>query len=339
MAPRFRWLLPLLLGLLGCRSGGNARPPAEVDKPSDQAAACGRPSCPEAIYRRETSDLMRGIEVDDTDVYWCEATVQGLKVQAAPKNGKGSVRTLGDWYDFEAGRSLVVDARHVYWLAAGGGLQRAPKQGGATESLPLPAAYQKGVGPLEDWGDAVLVGGHDCRFAVRVPKDGSAATGWAISGRRIGGVTGFAVDGGTITCASGSTIFELDTQAGKLRELVSDQSMAGPLVRAGSDLYFVNNRPSTGDGENLGHLPAGAAAAIDLGPLFGHVGRLHHDPIRRTIHWATGLSPVVSHIGVYHLDDKRSELLFDKVDVMGTSAADATYLYWLANHAVMRLKK
>ena len=52
-----------------------------------------------------------------------------------------------------------------------------------------------------------------------------------------------------------------------------------------------------------------------------------------------GFSPVIAHIGVDYLDDKRTEMLFDKLDVMGTTAADSTYLYWLANHAVMRLKK
>ena len=291
------------------------------------------------VYRRAGHDLIRGIEVDASDVYWCEVTVQGLKIQAAPKDGTGPVRTLGDWYDFGAGRSLVVDATHVYWLGKGGVLRRLPKQGGAITSLPLPPGRETRVGPIEDWQDAILVGGHDCRFVVRVPKDGGPARAWPIVDNVFGGVTGFATDGARVYCASGSSIYRLDTSTGDVQLLNSNQSMAGPLALDGDKLFFINNRPETGAGENLAVLATGATEAMDLGPVFGHVGRLNLDRTRRTIYWVTGSSPVISHVGVYRMDEGRTELLLDRLDVMGSSAADDSHLYWLANHAVMRLRK
>jgi hypothetical protein len=39
------------------------------------------------------------------------------------------------------------------------------------------------------------------------------------------------------------------------------------------------------------------------------------------------------------MDEGRTELVLDRLDVRGSSAADETYLYWPADHAVMRLRK
>ena len=332
--------LGLFTGASGCRSKTPPSAPAATDGAQAEApVACGRPNCPEVVYRRDGNNLIRGIEVDATDVYWSEATPQGLKLRAGPKDGTGPVRTLGDWYDFGAGRSLVVDATHVYWLARSGVLQRLPKQGGEVTSLPLPPGREAGIGPIEDWQDAILVGGHSCQFVVRVPKDGSPPRAWPIIDKVVGGVTGFAAEGSRVYCASGTSIQRLDTSTGEVQVLTSGQSMAGPLVLDGDRLFFVNNRPRTGSGENLAVLMPGAAQAVDLGPVFGHVGRLNIDRARRTIHWVTGSSPVISHVGVYRMDEGRTELVLDRLDVMGSSAADETYLYWPADHAVMRLRK
>jgi hypothetical protein len=63
--------------------------------------SCAQPSCPEVLYGSRPGAPQRGIEVDDTDVFWCEITFEeGNVVRAAPKNGAGPVRTLGRWYDF-----------------------------------------------------------------------------------------------------------------------------------------------------------------------------------------------------------------------------------------------
>ena len=86
-------------------------------------------------------------------------------------------------------------------------------------------------------------------------------------------------------------------------------------------------------------LRAGAGSSVDLGPVFAQVSRLNYDEGRKTFYFVTGLSTGISHIGTYTLGDARTELLFDKMDIMGGSAADEGHLYWLADYAVMRLEK
>ena len=105
------------------------------------------------------------------------------------------------------------------------------------------------------------------------------------------------------------------------------------------DLYFVNNRNVTRTGENLAVLRAGAGSSVDLGPVLAQVSRLNYDEGRKTFYFVTGLSTGISHIGTYTLGDARTELLFDKMDIMGGSATDEGHLYWLADYAVMRLEK
>jgi hypothetical protein len=136
-------------------------------------------------------------------------------------------------------------------------------------SLPLPPGRETGIGPIEDWQDAILVGGHSCQFVVRVPKDGSPPRAWPIIDKVVGGVMGFATDGARVYCSSGTSIHRLDTSSGEVQLLNSGQSMAGPLGLDGDRLFFINNRPRTGSGENLAVLSLGTAQAMDLGPALG----------------------------------------------------------------------
>ena len=333
-------LLLLAACATSCRNGSSGQAADPRSEAGGAApAACDRPHCPEMVYDRKGNDLIRGVEVDATDVYWCEASPAGLKVRAAKKTGGGEVRTLGDWHDFETGDALVVDDAHVYWLRPGA-LVRVPKSGGSPQTFSLPAQANQGLGPIKNWGNDILVGGHDCTYAIRMPKNGSTPTVWAISSKsRVGGVTGFETDENSVYCSSGPDVFALDTQSGQSRVLVSNQDMAGPLKKVGADLYFVNNRPIIGKGENLAVLRKDSAGPVDLGPVFGNVGRLQYDSKVGRMYWATGLSPDVCQIGAYDPAGKKTELLFDKVDVMGTTAMDDIYLYWLADHRVMRLQK
>lgn len=293
--------------------------------------------------------------MDDVDIFWGEVTnEEGNVVRAAPKNGDGPVRTLGKWYDFASTSSLVVDQTHVYWLRndSGGVLVRVNKDGSASVTTDLPvspagaggtAGARLDFGPLRDAGDAIILATQGCTSVARIPKNGSAASVFEVSPYPNGGVTtGLDVAGGFAYCSNGEHIHALDLQTGASREIVRNQRYAGPMLWVGGDLYFVNDRGSSNTGENLAVLRAGAGAdaAIDLGGAAGFVDRLHFDDKRRTITWVTGFHWLVSEVVVYRLDGGAPpEILLDKQDVMGGSAADADAVYWLSDHQVTRLKK
>lgn len=298
--------------------------------------------------RSQSGGPRRGVEVDDTDIYWCELTASdGNVVRGAPKNGRGPVRTLGRWYDFAFGRSLVVDDRYVYWLRPEetGLVHRVDKTGANPTTLPLPPGpdgKRFDIGPLAITDDALLLATHGCPYVLRVPKDGSPVTVWPVSPYpNLGVTTGLEMFGGLFYCANGSSIHSLDPATGAVTEIVSGQVRAGPMAMVGGDLYFVNEDRSPAETlEELALLRVGAATPAVLGSTFGFVGRLLYDEPRNALFWTTGLNWQYAEVATYGLGSASPpELLFDNQDVMGNSAADADYLYWLSEHAVTRLRK
>jgi hypothetical protein len=122
-------------------------------------------------------------------------------------------------------------------------------------------------------------------------------------------------------------------------EVVGGQDHAGPMVMVGGDLYFINDRGVANSSENLAVLPRGGVVR-DLGAAFGFVDQLEYDSARQALYWVTGLHWAVAEVVVYHLDGAfYPQLIFPAQDVMGSSASDTDYLYWLSEHAVTRLKK
>ena len=293
--------------------------------------------------------VRRCLEVDETDVFWCEITPEeGNVVRAAPKSGAGPIRTLGRWYDFMATRALVVDAQHVYWLLPEGSasLVRVDKDGGNQVSTPLPPGPLNGrldLGPLFDAGDAVIIATHVCKEILRLPKDGGELSQWTVSPYpNGGGVTGLETDGPFIYCANDEYLHRLDTSTGEASVVVSDLKHGGPLLRLERQLFIVSNRPEIGTGENLGVIDLDAEQPVtrDLGPSFGQGIRLVHDAKRRRLYWGTGLNRYDAEIVSYQLDgSKPPEILFEKQDVYGECAGDDEYLYWVSTTAVRRLKK
>ena len=290
---------------------------------------------------------MRGVEVDATDIYWCEVSAdEGTIVRAAPKDGRGPVRTLGPWHDFSASRSLLVDSSHAYWLMPddGGALMRVAKDGSSTARLPLPPLDDGGrvdIGPLEDGGEVVIVGTHGCGHIVRVPKDGAPATRWPVSPLPPGGgTTGLAVRGESVYCANYQHVHRLDMVTGEASIVAANLRVAGPLALAGERLFLGNNSTVANTNEALMVLEPGSSGFVELGPLFGPVARLLNDQPRNKLFWVTGLHWATSKVASLGLASAgQPALLFEKQDVMGSSAADADYLYWLSNTAVTRLKK
>jgi hypothetical protein len=332
-----RLFLAICAGALAC--DGQVEPKS--------AARCPQPHCPEILYdRSQSGGPRRGVEVDETDIYWCELTAaEGNVVRAAPKDGSGPVRTLGKWYDFAFGRSLIVDDRHVYWLRPEdtGSLLRMDKDGGNPMTIPLPgdtAGRRFDIGPLGDTADAVLVATHGCTHVMRVPNDGSAISLWRMSPYPNAGVTtGLESFDGLIYCANGPYIHTLDPDTGSVTEIVSGQVRVGPMAMTSGLLYFVNNSRVANTSENLAVLREGSVVQ-DLGPTFGFVDQLEYDSARRALYWVTGLHWAVAEVVVYHLDGAvYPQLIFPAQDVMGSSASDTDYLYWLSEHAVTRLKK
>lgn len=328
-------------------SGGNAGSSQAAGAAGELGSGCGRPNCPIILYGARPGYLSRGVEVDTNDVYWGETTNEdGLLVRAAPKTGAGPVRTLGSWHDFSAGRSLVVDDRHAYWLRPdeGGVLVRVDKDGANARNTALPApsdGRKATLGPLEDAGDAVIVAAHGCTHIYRAPKDGSVPTAFPVStAQPAGGETGLAHDGAFIYCSNGKRIHRLDPRTGKSEPLTSDLDMAGPLLVRNGQLFVGNNRPAIGTGENLAVIALDTAATNDLGPTGGYVSRLLFDEKRRTVYWVTGLSRTLGKVAAYRLDGSAApDILFENQDVMGNSAADTDYVYWVSDRAVTRLRK
>ena len=281
-------------------------------------------------------------------MFWCEATPEeGLVVRAAPKSGAGPVRTLGSWYDFSAGRSLVVDDQHVYWLRpeGTGELLRVNKDGSNQLRIPLPAAENGQalqIGPLHDAGDAIIVGEHGCIHAVRVPKNGAPPELFRASTNTVGGgVTGLESDASSIYCFNRQFLYRVEIANGRAGEV--GESLAHPggaLLLIGRQLFVGNNNPTAGASGNLVVIDLDGPSARDLGNSQGQVARIHYDERRRTLHWVTGLSRLAGKVVAYNLDGTAPpEVLFENQDVMGNSAADADYVYWLSNTAITRLKK
>jgi len=292
--------------------------------------------------------VRRGIEVDGNDVYWSEVSErEGNVVRAAPKNGSGPVRTLGQWYDFGNSRSLLVDDQHVYWLKSEntGGLLRVDKDGGNPVEIPLPADPNGGklaIGPLAQTDDAVILATLSCSQVLSVSKDGSAITLWPLSKYPdAGGSTGLDSFDGIVYCSNGSHIHSLDPATGEVTEIVYDRQYLGALAMAGGALYFaINDNDVTKATETLGRYDAATGTATTVGPAFGTMIRLHYDDTRERLYWLTGLSLTAGNVVAYSpASSGLPELVFGGQDVQGSSAMDADYLYWASDQAVTRLHK
>jgi len=338
--------------IVGCgRNGGVGESPDAGAEPGPRpadAGVCNQPHCPETLYdRSQFGGPRRGVDVDDTDIFWCELTAaEGNVVRAAPKDGSGPVRTLGGWTDFGASASLVADSQHVYWLFNDGSttsLMRGAKAGGEPTSLVLPDAVPTlDPGPLLDAGDSVVIAEHGCGRVVRVPKDGAASTIWRASQYPpSGGVTGLELRDQVVYCGNGQRIFALDTQSEAITEFVAGQDLVGPLMLDAGNLYFINNRgDSTNRAGDLGALSLDSGTARELGDAYGNASRLLLDRPRRTIHWLVGRSATEARLAVYHLEGAGPpDVVLEGQNLAGDSASDTDYLYWLSEHAVTRLKK
>ncbi len=76
----------------------------------------------------ETTSILRGLAIDDTDVFWAENEA----IMRVPKaGGKATPVIVVGLPDF-----LQVDGTHVYWYSTiSGVIQRAPKKGGAASKV------------------------------------------------------------------------------------------------------------------------------------------------------------------------------------------------------------
>jgi len=324
------------------------QPPAITSSVPSDGSNCPQPHCPEILYDRSgVGGPRRGVEVDDSDIYWCEVSAaDGNVVRAAPKDGSGPVRTLGRWYDFSFGPSLVVDQAHVYWLDAEdtGRVVQVDKNGSNPKFFALPpddAGKRLDIGPLTGTSDAIIVATHGCEKVIRVPKDGSPTSSWDVSPYdNAGATTSLRSYTDALYCANGAYIHKLDLTTGSVTPLVSSQDFAGALSLVDESLYFVNNRGVANTGENLAVLPQGDAEVRGLGPAFGFVDQSQYDQARKVLYWTTGLNATTAEVARYQLGGTEPpELLFGSQDVMGGNASDATYLYWLSQKAVTRLQK
>jgi hypothetical protein len=239
----------------------------------------------------------------------------------------------------------VVDDTHAYWMRPEGTgvVVKVGKDGSEPTTLPLPGAdstTRLDLGPIIDDGDSLLVATHGCTTVVRVAKDGSGASTWSVSlDRNVGGETDLERDGDQVYCSNGKYVHRLDTSTGEASVVTDALSLAGPLKKIGDLIYVANNRPVTNSGENLALIMADHTVT-DLGPALGYVDSIVYDEPRKVLHWATGLSLSTAEVVAFHLDRADPpELLFDHQSMMSSVAADADYIYWGADQAMMRLKK
>jgi hypothetical protein len=361
---RFALLMALVAGAVGC----GKRAPADAG-PSDGGAAgaltsggsstlggspasggtaavpCARSHCPEVLYDRRPNLVMRGVALDQHDVYWFESANEGNIVKAAPKGGSGPIRTLGRWWDFEVDAALVVDETHAYWMRpeGTGTVLKVNKDGSASVTLPLPGAdagTRLDLGPIIDAGEALLIATHGCTTIIRVAKDGSGATTWPVSkDRNAGGETDLERDGDQVYCSNGKYVHLLNTNTGEASVVTDALSFAGPLKKLGDSIYVANNRPVTNSGENLARINPDHTIT-DLGPALGYVDSIVYDEPCKVFHWVTGLSLANAEVVAFHLDrTDPPQLLFDQQSMESSVVADADYIYWGADQAMMRLKK
>jgi hypothetical protein len=336
-----RWIgLALLLGpaSAACRDGSSAAGPA----------ACTQPGCVETIYDRGSDQRrqpQRGIRVDATDVFWSEVDgdeqfhISGMKVYAAPKNGGGPIRALGDWADYQYGASLVLDASRVYWLA-NGKVASVRKDGSGRTDLAIPSADKIDLGPILDADGSVLVGSHGCFFLARIPKDGSPAQVWPVTKRTVsGGSTGLEVDGPIYYCANGHYLNALDTRTGQATEILAYDGDAGSLRKVGQDLYWADSGTAQTKGPVLQVLAAGATQPKVAGRAYGAAGSLMFDPVRMRLYWITGLATTGCDAVAYDFRSQQSSFLARNLNEMGDNAMDDDHVYWLASTAVMRVHK
>ena len=312
--------------------------------------SCNQRSCPEVLYDRGTSpptNPRRGVEVDDQDIYWCEIAAEGNVVRAAAKAGGGTIRTLGEWYDFSASRSLVVDQSHAYWLRPEGAgvLVRVNKDGTepTTFALPLhPDGTKLDLGPIQDAGASVLIATKSCSHVIDVPKSGGEPILRSVAEQRpAGGVTGLEADDQSFYCSNGAKIFAISRSDGSVRELAGDQFLAGPLKLVGGDLFFMDDSGDAGSPSTALRVLRGLAGSpVDLGSFEGRASRFLYDESRGRFNWASGLHWAVGKVFTYEISGGAAPaVLFENQDVMGSSTSDAEYIYWLSNNAVTRLKK
>lgn len=309
------------------------------------AVPCARSHCPEVLYDRRPSLVKRGVAVDQRDVYWFEVASDGNVVKAAPKDGSGPIRILGKWWDFEVDAALVVDETHAFWMRpeGTGTVLKVNKDGSASVTLPLPgsdASTRLDLGPMIDAGEALLIATHGCTTVLRVPKDGSAVTTWPVSkDRNVGGETDLERDGDQVYCSNGKYVHLLNTSTGEASVVTDALSLAGPLKKVGDSIYVANNRPVSNTGENLARINPDHTIT-DLGPALGYVDSIVYDEPRKVLHWVTGLSLANAEVVAFHLDrTDPPELLFDRQSMQSSVVADADYIYWGADQAMMRLKK
>ena len=317
-------------------------------KPAD-AGVCEKLHCPETLYNRKLEGApRRGIEVDGSDIFWCEVSERdGNVVRAAPKTGAGPIRTLGGWFDFGNSRSLLVDELHVYWLRPDGTgvLVRVEKDGTNLTTIALPAASngaKLALGPLAQTEDTIILATPSCSEVVSIPKDGSTIQHWNVSkSAGAGGLTGLESFAGVIYCANGASIHALDPATGGVIELVGGQDYAGPLAMVGDKLYFANNDDDvTQANETLVRYDVTSRSVQTIGPALGPIVRLLYDENRRGLYWLTGLSLGAGNLVKYSPDsDAAPELVFAGQDVQGNSTMDADYIYWLSDRVVTRWRK
>jgi hypothetical protein len=323
--------------------------------PPADAATCPQPHCPETVYDRTiNANPRRGVEVDARNLYWSEVSASdGLMVRAAPKDGSGPIRTLGKWYDFASSRSLAMDEGHVYWLRPTGGtesasveLVRVDKDGQNEQTTVVPAPDPTVERPelaiILGSDDSTFVATYGCGWILRIPKDGSAIQQWPVSRfPDAGGATGLELSGTSLYCANGAFIHRLDLASGSVIQVVSGQVSTGPMALIGESLYFINNDGDASQStDNLAAVSPDGGPVQNLGLALGSTARMLYDAPRHTIFWVTGLTPFTGEVVAFDISGTSPpRQLLDGQDVLGNSAQDEDYVYWLSDHAVTRLRK
>jgi hypothetical protein len=332
-APAF--LVGVVAGLLGCSS--RSRSP-------DARPACTAAGCVETLYDRGDQRYpQRGLVVDRTSVYWQELAVEGSTrtsvVRAGPKDGRGPTRDLGPWGDYGSSAALVVDDTHVYWLYDGK-LMRASKDGAAPSELAIPGVETLDPGPLQDAGDAIVVGSHGCRAMTRVPKDGSAPQTWPIiKPRAAGGVTGIEIDGPIYYCSNGQAVHALDTGNGQVQQIAVYAGQTGSIRKVGGDLYWTETSNPDTKTWSLVRLSAGSDRPVAVGPMYGEAGALLFDSSRGKLYWTTGLATRDCDAVSYDVKSQETSFLARNLNVFGDCGQDDGFVYWIAMHAIMRVRK
>ncbi len=178
----------------------------------------------------ELEGTIRGMVIDDTDVYWAED--EGI--HSVPKaGGKPKSVVATSLPDF-----MAVDATNVYWYSMiSGVIQRAPKKGGAAVKVHADDKHTLHTFFVDGNDLYVSYGAEGAMQIDRLPKTGGAPT--TVVDKQ-DPANGFAIDANNIYWITDDTIFKVPRSGGSATKVVEKLEHGRDVAVDSSFVYWTD---------------------------------------------------------------------------------------------------